>query len=464
MARVNLTAGRVRDFSAPEGKTLAFLWDSAAPGFGLRATAGAVAYIFQGRLANKVIRLTIGDVRAWTLDAARNESRRLQTLIDQGTDPRQEKAEKIAEAVAKQEEQKRQEATVADAWSAYIAARKHAWSERHHDAHLELVKPGGETRKSGTRPGQSNKTLPGALVPLISLKLSELDNAHVRAWLKPEVETRPAHAALAFRMLRAFVNWAGDQPEYQGAVQIDACAARVGKDTLAKSKPKDDCLQREQLPAWFSAVRAISNPVISAYLQVLLLVGPRRRELSGLQWEDVDFQWKSITIHDKVEGERTIPLTPYVAHLLMGLKRSNDNPPNVRLLRQTEAQDVAEWKPSSWVFSSPTAESGRIQEPRIAHKKALAVAGIGGLTLHGLRRSFGTLSEWCEVPVGVVAQIMGHKPSALAEKHYRRRPLDLLRSWHVKIEAWILDKAGIQFDAEQTAAGLHLVEKNDTAV
>jgi intergrase/recombinase len=38
------------------------------------------------------------------------------------------------------------------------------------------------------------------------------------------------------------------------------------------------------------------------------------------------------------------------------------------------------------------------------------------------------------VPTGIVAQIMGHKPSALAEKHYRRRPLDLLRKWHEKIE------------------------------
>jgi hypothetical protein len=46
-----------------------------------------------------------------------------------------------------------------------------------------------------------------------------------------------------------------------------------------------------------------------------------------------------------------------------------------------------------------------------------------------------SLSEWCEVPAGVVAQVMGHKPSAIAEKHYIKRPLDLLRKWHVKIEA-----------------------------
>jgi integrase len=88
---------------------------------------------------------------------------------------------------------------------------------------------------------------------------------------------------------------------------------------------------------------------------------------------------------------------------------------------------------------------GKIAEPRFAHNQALAIAGLPHLTLHGLRRSFGSLAEWCEVPVGVVAQIQGHKPSALAEKHYRRRPLDLLRMWHDKIEAWMLEEAGIEF-------------------
>lgn len=108
-------------------------------------------------------------------------------------------------------------------------------------------------------------------------------------------------------------------------------------------------------------------------------------------------------------------------------------------------EQLLQWLPrrNQWVFSSPAAASGRIQEPRIAHKQALVVAGIEGLTLHGLRRSFGSLSEWAEMPVGIVAQIMGHKPSATAEKHYRVRPLDLLRMWHAKLEEWILEQAGI---------------------
>ena len=172
----------------------------------------------------------------------------------------------------------------------------------------------------------------------------------------------------------------------------------------------------------------------AAYLQGLLLTGARLEELAGLQWEDVDFQWKSLTIRDKVDGERTIPLTPFVGALLAALPRRNE-----------------------WVFSSPAAASGRLQEPRIMHNKALTAAGLPALSIHGLRRSFGTLAEWVECPAGVSAQIMGHKPSATAEKHYRVRPLDLLRQWHSKIEGWILNEAGIEQPAEDRAPGFRVV-------
>ncbi len=52
---------------------------------------------------------------------------------------------------------------------------------------------------------------------------------------------------------------------------------------------------------------------------------------------------------------------------------------------------------------------------------------------------------------------MGHKPSATAEKHYTVRPLDLLRVHHEKIEAWILEQAGVQFDATVEPGKLRVV-------
>ncbi|ERP95410.1 hypothetical protein Q666_06635 [Marinobacter sp. ES-1] len=167
-----------------------------------------------------------------------------------------------------------------------------------------------------------------------------------------------------------------------------------------------------------------------------MLTGARRGELATLKWSDVDTRWGSLAIHDKVEGERVIPLTPYVAFLIDSLPRRNE-----------------------WVFSSPTAKSGHLMEPRAQHTRALKVAGIEGLTLHGLRRSFGTLSEWVEVPAGIVAQIQGHKPSATVEKHYRQRPLDLLKQWHTKIETWVLEQAGITFEPPVAGQRLRAVKQ-----
>jgi integrase len=95
--------------------------------------------------------------------------------------------------------------------------------------------------------------------------------------------------------------------------------------------------------------------------------------------------------------------------------------------------------------------------PRNPHNDACVVAGIDDLSIHGLRRSFKSLTEWLEIPAGVVAQLMGHKPSATAEKHYTVRPLDLLRVHHEKIEAWILEQAGVTFDAKAEPGKLRVV-------
>ncbi len=157
-------------------------------------------------------------------------------------------------------------------------------------------------------------------------------------------------------------------------------------------------------------------------------------------------------------------MTPYVRGLLLELKARNETKPApTRILRGKRVDnDLQTWQPSPWVFSSKTSANGRMMEPSIAHRKALAAAGLPPVSLHGLRRSFGSLSEWVEVPVGIVAQIQGHKPSATAEKHYRVRPLDLLRMWHTKIESWILEQAGIEQPA-QTASNLQMVGSNTAA-
>ncbi len=45
---------------------------------------------------------------------------------------------------------------------------------------------------------------------------------------------------------------------------------------------------------------------------------------------------------------------------------------------------------------------------------------------------------------GAQKQIMGHRPSATAEKRYGVRPLNLLRKWQTELEAWILTEPVIE--------------------
>ncbi|MFV8630699.1 tyrosine-type recombinase/integrase [Ralstonia pseudosolanacearum] len=449
MAKQNFTAARVDSFQCEPGKQQTIYWDAKTPGFGFRVTAGgARAYVFESRLFGKTVRLTIGDARAWDLGRARTEASRLKTLIDDGKDPREVRAEQQAAHEARRVEARRRDVTFGEAWDEYVENRKPFWSERHYRDHQQHADVGGRPRKRGNGVIQ-----PGPLAELRFLKLSELTSERVAEWLMSQSEERPTMSALSFRLLRGFIRWAADTPTYNGLVPPDVYKARDVKDVVPRVKAKDgDSLQREQLAVWFGRVRNISNPVQSAYLQGLLITGARREEWAGVRWEDVDFRWRSLVLDDKVEGTggRTIPLTPYLATLLWNLKQLNETPPTKRQLARL-AENGERWEPSPWVFASKASEDGKIAEPRIAHNKALVEAELPHITLHGLRRSFGTLSEWVEVPVGVVAQIQGHKPSAIAEKHYRRRPLDLLRMWHDKIEAWMLEQAGISFETSSAA-------------
>lgn len=455
MAKVNFTATRVNAHSCPSGKFQAFIWDSGATGLGLRATvAGARTYVWQGKLNGATIRVTIGAPKDWGIENARDEARRLKRLADSGKDPREEAAELRAATEQRRLEALRQDVTVCEAWAEYLRANQGRWSERHYADHERLAQAGGEPKKRG-----KGVTVAGPMAALMSLKLSNLTADTVAAWLETESQTRPTNAEQSYRKLRAFIRWCNDKPIYTGLVPSNAYASRAVRAAVPRTNAKGDCLQREQLPAWFAAVRQIRNPVISAYLQALLLTGARREEMAGLRWEDVDFQWRSLHIADKVETEtgRVIPLTTYLASTLRELQRLNNTPPNVRQLRELNAKGET-WSPSPWVFHSKKSADGKVAEPRIAHNQALAAAGLPHVSLHGLRRSFGTLSEWVECPVGVVAQIQGHKPSAIAEKHYRRRPLDLLRLWHERIEGWMLAQAGVVFEASGAQPGLQAVK------
>lgn len=456
----DLTAGLIERLTCPADKAQVFLRDTKAPGLRVRATPassknpnGVKAFVFEAKLNRQNIRRTIGDVRSWTIEAARIESNRLRVSLDSGTDPREvdierqvAAVEKKAAATAKAEADKVAAITVREVWDIYIEERLPHWGDLHYRDHIDKAKAGG--LPSGRRGGGKQLTKPGPLATLMPLALKDLNQATIEAWAAKEGETRSTSARLAWSLLKGFLTWCSEQPAYAALLPAkNPAKTKKAREALGKAGTKKDVLQKGQLAAWFSAVQQLQNPVIAACIQMMLLTGARPGEVLALRWEDVNTQWKGINILDKVEGTREIPATPYMLHLLAALPRRTMKEPKT-------GSQIA----NPWVFSSPTSATGCLTEPNNPHTRACKAAGLEGLTLHGLRRSFKSLTEWLEVPVGVVAQIQGHKPSATAEKHYTVRPLELLRLHHEKIEAWILEQAEVTFEPQATPGSLRVVK------
>lgn len=430
--RVNLTAGAIERLNCPTGKQQAFMRDSEAPGLRVRVTAaGAKSFVFEAKLNRQTIRRTIGDVKLWSIEQARTEARRLAVVLDNGQDPRELERQQQAERAAAKAAAIAKALTVGDVWPLYLEngrpKRRDAWKPRYRADLEAMAAPGGEPKKRG-----QGTTRPGPLYPLLALPLAGVNEDTLKSWYDREAVAGKHQAARALMMFRGFLRWCAARPEYRGLTDRDAGRAAAIVESLPSNTRRTDALEAAQVPGWWAGVEQLSNRTASAYLRALLLTGARREELAALTWANVDFQWRKLTIADKVDSTRTIPLSPYMVQMLATLPRVGP-----------------------YVFAS-AGKAGRITDTRASHAKALQSAAIEGLTIHGLRRSFSLLGEAAGAPAGAIAQVMGHKPSATAEG-YRPRSVDALRPFLEQIEAHILALAGVQFDAQVEPGKLRVV-------
>jgi integrase len=109
-----LTVGLIEALRCPEGRIQAFLRDSITRGLRVRVTeTGNKAFIYEGKLDNRTIRKTIGDVSSITIEEARKRARGLALVVlTDKQDPRElERQRKRAKAEAEEEAKRRAEFT-----------------------------------------------------------------------------------------------------------------------------------------------------------------------------------------------------------------------------------------------------------------------------------------------------------------------------------------------------------------
>lgn len=415
------------------------LKDSEQKGLRLRVTqAGGKHWQFETRIKGKLFTRALGEWPTVAIPDAQAKASTLRALTVKGTDPRELERQQAAEQAARNAIATAQSVTVADVWPRYLVEGKPKRRDAFKPGYLADLKvmaaTGGEKKKRG-----EGTTRPGPLFPLMGLALSAISEDALTHWFDIEARTSKHQAARALMMFRGFLRWCSARPEYRSMVNREAGKAPAIAEAMPQVTKRTDCLESAQVAGWFEGTKKLANRTLATYLDALLLTGARREEMAALKWADVDFRSPRLTLADKVESTRAIPLTPYLAQQLATL-------PRVKL---------ADGTASPYVFAS-NAKGGRITDPRAAMTAVKRDAGISVLTVHGLRRSFSLLGEAAGAPAGAIAQVMGHKPSATAEG-YRPRSVDALRPYLAQIEAHILELGKIPFVPKADPAKLELV-------
>ena len=396
MHKIKLTKTAVDALPIPEkGYTLA--WDTDITGFGVRVmSSGTKTFVLQQRIHGKDRRMTLGRYGKVTVEQARKDAKVKTGLIASGGDP---VAEKRRAAIATK--------TLAEVLADYAEARN-AITE--------------STRKDMV--GVVERYSPDWLKKAVNTLTPDM----VLTRHKRIGKATPASANKWGRYLRALLAFAkGRYTDTEGRPLLTDNAAHVLSHARAwyRVERRQSVLRAHELAAWWAAVQGLRNETHRDYFITLLLTGLRKEEARTLQWADVDFQARTLTVHGtKNHTSHTLPMGPYLADLLNSRERLGP-----------------------LVF---TGTHGQIGNLRYSLEGIAKASGIKFM-VHDLRRTFATIAESLDIPSYALKRLMNHKTQGDVTGGYLVITTERLRAPMERIEDFVLKAAKVRESAEIVA-------------
>lgn len=155
-------------------------------------------------------------------------------------------------------------------------------------------------------------------------------------------------------------------------------------------------LREIELPRFLAAL-ADAPPKVNMLLRLMLLTGIRLGEALSARWSEIDLDRRHLRLPDTKAGKpRVVPLSNEALEVLD------------ELAAMREAA-------SDFLFSGRGGR-GHMQRPGRRFSAVLAAAGIEGLWLHDLRRTFATLAAQ-QVPIQDVSRLLGHSTVKVTERY-----------------------------------------------
>ena len=413
----NFTAGRVAGYQCESGKEQAIYRDAKTPGLALRVTAaGAKSYIFETKLNGKNIRLTIGDVRTWTVGDAQAEATRLKALTDQGTDPRDiahEKAE--AKAAAK----------------AAIETAKRVAEERQHytlralcDAYTATLEAQGKDRSAAATRSSFKCHVFEAHPKIASLPANEVTALQVAAMVRKVREAGKERAAGILRSYLSAAFNAAKRAPFDSALPADLIPFNIASNPVdaipaIPVKAGSRVLSADELRAYMAALG--NDMADKALLLALLAGGQRMAQLLRAKVGDYDETHQTLRLWDgkgkrQSAREHLLPLAGRAAALV------------------AELIACAKAKESPWLFSTHGKVAMAQETPGKRVVEICAAMGGESFDLRDIRRSCETMQAKMGISKDIRAQLLSHGISGVQAAHYDRH--DYLNEKRAVLVAW----------------------------
>jgi integrase len=179
----------------------------------------------------------------------------------------------------------------------------------------------------------------------------------------------------------------------------------------------------EQARQFLESARQDNDPFYAAYVLVLVL-GLRKGELLGLAWEDVDFDAQEMTVAWQLQrlGERLIRRETKTDLSDARLPLPGICVAALHMLRETTRDRMTvvgpDWMGNHPLFTTPI---GTPVEPSNFNRRwsaRCAAAGVPRLTVHGARRTCGSLLVDLDVHPRVAMQILRHAQFSITMEIY----------------------------------------------
>jgi integrase len=171
--------------------------------------------------------------------------------------------------------------------------------------------------------------------------------------------------------------------------------ARVSK--LKEPRGRVRFLSDEERTALLEQCTKSENPYLHTVVVLALSTGARKMEIMSLKWVDVDFQRKSIVLHETKNNERRVlPLQGYALELM---------------------QKLAQHKKAHSDFVFPSEKGDQPVDIRRAWEYAVEKTDIKDFKFHDLRHSAASYLAMNGASLAEIAEVLGHKTLQMVKRY-----------------------------------------------